>query len=131
MLVETCVARMQEELEARTDKNKVSPFVAKIDAAGDELRAFSEDRDTLELSYFKLAGSFHERQSSMVTSRSEPKPDTKKVKSADAIKPGLASLILSPKRTTSLQCASSSLQAAHPPASQPAGPQHPVSSLEW
>jgi hypothetical protein len=40
ILVETCVARMQEELEARTDKDKVSPLVAKIDPAGDELRAF-------------------------------------------------------------------------------------------
>ena len=32
----------------------------------------------------------------MVKSRSETKPDTKKVKSADAIKPGLASLKLCP-----------------------------------
>ena len=32
----------------------------------------------------------------MVKSWSETKPDTKKVKSADAIKPGLASLKLSP-----------------------------------
>ena len=96
ILVETCVARMQEELEAWTDKDKVSPLVARIDAAGEELGAFSKDRDKLELGYFELAGSFHERQSSMVRSQSEPKPDTKKVKSADAIKPGMASLKLSP-----------------------------------
>ena len=41
ILVETGVARMQEELEARMDKDKVSPLVAKIDAAKDKLRAVS------------------------------------------------------------------------------------------
>ena len=96
ILVETCVARMQEELEAWMDKDKVSPMVDKMKAAGDELRAFSEDRDKLEWSYFELAGSFHERQNSMVKSRSEAKPDTKKLTSAEAIKPSLAPLKLSP-----------------------------------
>ena len=94
--METCVARIQEELEAWTDKDKVSPLDARIDAAREELGAFSKDRDKFESGYFKLAGRFHERQSFIVRSRSEPKPDTKKVKSADAINPGLASLELSP-----------------------------------
>ena len=46
---------MQEELVAWMDKDKVSPLVCKIDAAGDEVRAFSDDRDKLESSYFELA----------------------------------------------------------------------------
>ena len=56
------------------------------------LGALTKDRDKLDSDYFRLAGSFRERESSVV--RSEPKADTKKVKSADAIKPGPASLKL-------------------------------------
>ena len=96
ILVETCIAKLQEELEAWTDKDKVSLMVDKMKAAGDEPRAYSEDKENLESSYFELAGSFHERQNSMVKSRSEAKPDSKKLKSAEAIKPGLASTKLSP-----------------------------------
>ena len=96
ILVETSIAKMQEEVETWTDKDKISPMVSKMGSAEDELRVFTEDKDELESSYFELAGSFHERQSARVKSQSESKPDTKKLKSADAIKPGLASLKLSP-----------------------------------
>ena len=71
-------------------------MVSKIGSAQDELRVFMEDKDELDESYFELAGSFHERQSARMKSQSESKPDTKKLKSADALKPGLASLKLSP-----------------------------------
>ena len=100
ILMEACIAKMQEELEA-WDKDTVSPLVAKIAVAESELSVYEDDKDSLESSYFELAGSFHERQkaeNSLVAEklRSEPKPDTKKIKSADAIKPGPASLKLSP-----------------------------------
>jgi hypothetical protein len=71
-------------------------MVSKIGSAQDELRVFTEDKDKLDESYFELAGSFHERQTARMKSQSESKPDTKKLKSADAIKSGLASLKLSP-----------------------------------
>ena len=96
ILVETCIIKMQEELETWTDKEKVSPMVSKIDSAQDTLKVFTEDKNELDERYFELAGSFHERQSARMKSQSEFKPDTKKLKSADAIKPGMASLKLSP-----------------------------------
>ena len=91
---------MQEELEA-WDKQSVSPLVAKLNVAESDLSAYLEDKDSLESKYFDLAGSFHERQKAENTlvaekSRLECKPDTKKVKSAEAIKPAPASLKLSP-----------------------------------
>ena len=92
IFTESCLTKMQKELEAWTDKDNESPLVARHDGARAELGAFSKDRDKLESDYFRLPGSFHERQSSMM--RSEPKADTKKVKSADAIKPSPASLKL-------------------------------------
>ena len=93
ILMEACIAKMQEELEAWADKDTVSPLVAKIAVAESELGVYEDDKDSLESSYFELAGSFHERQkaeNSLVAekSRAEPKPDTKKIRSADAIKPG-------------------------------------------
>ena len=87
ILVETCIVKMQEELEIWTDKDKVSPMVAKMGSAQDKLRVFTEDKDTLDESYFELAGSFHERQSARIKSQSESKPDTKKLKGADAWHP--------------------------------------------
>ena len=57
---------------------------------------YTEDKDELDESYFEPTGSFHERQSARMKSQSESKSDTKKLKSADAIKPGMASLNLSP-----------------------------------
>ena len=92
ILTETCMAKMREELETWTDKENESPMVARHEAARAELGAFTADRDKLDSDYFRLAGMFLERESSVV--RSEPKPDTKKVKSADAIQPGPASLKL-------------------------------------
>ena len=89
--MEACIAKIQEELEV-WEKDTVSPLVSKVAVAESELSTYVEDKDSLESSYFELAGSFHERQkaeNSLVAekSRLEPKPDTKKVKSADAIKP--------------------------------------------
>ena len=58
ILVEACVVRRKEELEAWTDiilKDKVSPMVPKMEAAGDKLRAFSEDKERLESCYFDLS----------------------------------------------------------------------------
>ena len=100
VLMEACVARMQEELE-RSEVGTVSPLVAKLAVAEAELGAYVADKEDLESSFYRLAGSFHERQkaeNSLVAekSRAEHKPDTKKVKSADAIKPAPASLKLSP-----------------------------------
>ena len=46
---------MKEELEAWTDKDKVSPMIPKMEAAGDKLRAFSEDKERLESCYFDLS----------------------------------------------------------------------------
>ena len=70
-------------------------MVSKIDSAQDALKVFTEDKDELDKRYFELAGSFLERQSARMKSQSEFKPDTKKLKSADAIKPGIDSLKLS------------------------------------
>ena len=39
ILVETCILKMQEELEAWTDKEKVSPLVSKESNAQDALKA--------------------------------------------------------------------------------------------
>ena len=79
----------------------VSPMVAKLAVAEAELGTYVADKEDLESGFYRLAGSFHERQkaeNSLVAekSRAEHKPDTKKIKSADAIKPALASLRLSP-----------------------------------
>ena len=100
ILMEACISKMHEELEV-WDKQSVSPLVAKLDVAESDLGAYLEDKDRLESKYFKLAGSFHERQKAENTlvaekSRLECKPDTKKVKSAEAIKPAPASLKLLP-----------------------------------
>ena len=100
ILMEACVARMQEELE-KSEVGTVSPLVAKLAVAEAELGTYVADKEDLESSFYRLAGSFHERQkaeNSLVAekSRAEHKPDTKKVKSADAIKPDKASLKLSP-----------------------------------
>ena len=100
ILMEACVASMQEELE-KSEVGTVSPLVAKLAVAESELGAYVADKEDLESSFYRLAGSFHERQkaeNSLVAekSRAEHKPDTKKVKSADAIKPAVASLKLSP-----------------------------------
>jgi hypothetical protein len=87
---------MQEELKACTDKEKVSPMVSKESSAQDALKVYMEHKEELDERYFELARSFHARQSPRMKSQSESKPDTKKLKSADAIKPGMASLKLSP-----------------------------------
>ena len=84
ILVETCVLKMQEELKAWTDKEKVSPLVSKESNAQDALKAYTEDKEELDKKYFELAGNFHARQSARMKSQSESKPDTKKLKSADA-----------------------------------------------
>ena len=54
------------------------------------------DKEELDGKYFELAGSFQARQLARMKSQSEAKNDSKKLKSADAIKPGLAYLKLSP-----------------------------------
>ena len=104
LLMEACLAGMQEELE-KSEVGTVSPLVAKMAVAETELGAYVADKEELEASFYRLAGSFHERQkaeNSLVAekSRAEHKPDTKKVKSADAIKPPVASLKLSPTAPT-------------------------------
>ena len=83
-LVETCILKMQEELGAWTDKEKVSPLVSKESNVQDALKAYTEDKEELDKKYFELAGNFHARQSARMKSQSESKPDTKKLKSADA-----------------------------------------------
>ena len=101
LLMEACMARMEEEVE-KSGEDTVSPWAAKLAVAEAELGAYTADKEDLESGFYKLAGSFHERQkaeNSLVAekSRAECKPDTsKKVKSADAIKPDKASLKLSP-----------------------------------
>ena len=100
ILMETCITAMKEELE-KSEVGTVSPLVAKLTVAEAELGAYTVDKEDLESGFYSLAGSFHERQkadNSLVAekSRAEHKPDTKKVKSADAIKPAPASLKLSP-----------------------------------
>ena len=96
ILVETCVVKMQEELDVWTDKDKVCPLVSKQSNALDALNAYTVEKEELDGRYFELAGSFHARQHARNNSLSESKTDPKKFKSADAIKPGLASLKLSP-----------------------------------
>ena len=100
VLMEACMARMTEELE-KADTGTVSPLVSKLAVAEAELGAYVIDKEDLESSFYTLAGSFHERrnaENSLVAekSRAEKKPDAKKIKSADAIKPAVASLKLSP-----------------------------------
>ena len=96
ILVETCVVKMQEELDVWTDKDKVCPLVSKQSNALDALNAYTVEKEELDGRYFELAGSFHARQHARMKSLSESKTDSKKLKSADAIKPGMASLKLSP-----------------------------------
>ena len=54
ILMEACIAKMQEELEA-WDKDSVSPLVSKIAVAESELSAYEDDKDSLESSYFILS----------------------------------------------------------------------------
>ena len=96
ILVETCILKKQEELEAWTDKEKVSKLVCKQSNAQDALKAYTVDKEELDEKYFELAGSFHARQHARMKSQSGFKSDSKKLKSADLIKPGMASPKLSP-----------------------------------
>ena len=48
ILMETCIVKMQEELEAWTDKEKVSPIVSKRSSAQDALKIYTEDKDELD-----------------------------------------------------------------------------------
>ena len=96
ILVDTCIVKMQEEIDVWTDKEKVCPLVSKQSNAQDALLAYTVDKEELDGKYFELAGSFQARQLARMKSQSEAKNDSKKLKSADAIKPGLVSLKLSP-----------------------------------
>ena len=101
LLIEACMAKMREEVD-KSKEDTVSPWVAKLTVAESELGDYTADKENLETSFYKLAGSFRDRQranNSLETekSRTECKPDTsQKVKSAEAIKPDKASLKLSP-----------------------------------
>ena len=69
-------------------------MVARHEAAMAELQAYKKGKEKLDSDYFRLAGGVHERENSMAAS--DVKADVRKMKSADAIKPGLASLKLTP-----------------------------------
>ena len=59
-----------------------------------ELEAYEKDKYQLDSDYFRLAGGVQDRENSMMVS--EVKADVRKVKPADTIKPGCASLKLTP-----------------------------------
>ena len=61
LLIEACVAGMQEELE-KSVAGSASPLVAKLANAEKELCAYVAEKEELEASFYRLAGSFHERQ---------------------------------------------------------------------
>ena len=96
ILMDTCIFKMQEEIDAWTDKEKPCHLVSKHSNAQDALLAYTEDKDDLDEKYFELAGSFQARQLARMKLQSEASKDSRKLKSADSIKPGLASLKLSP-----------------------------------
>jgi hypothetical protein len=88
ILVEICIVKMQVE--------NIYPLISKHGNAQDALKAYTVGKEELDVRYFELAGSFHARQQARMKSQSESKPDSKKIRSADGIKPAVASLKLSP-----------------------------------
>ena len=95
ILVEICILKMQKEVDAWTpgsDKQTVSPMVSKLGNAQDALKAYTADKEELDGKYFALAGSFHARREARQRSQPESKPDSKKLKRADAIRPSVCSL---------------------------------------
>ena len=92
ILTEACMANMRVELDAWEDEDSECPMVARYEAAMADLQAYKKGKEKLDSDYFRLAGGIHERENSMVAS--EVKDDIRKMKSADAIKPVLASLKL-------------------------------------
>jgi hypothetical protein len=98
VLMEVYMARMQEELDG-AELGIDSPMTAKMAIAATELGVYEGDTEALESSFYDLAGSFHERrnaENSLEKSRAELQPSTKTIKAADAIRPPVASLRLSP-----------------------------------
>ena len=69
ILVEICIVKMQEEIDAWTDKERVCPVVPKQNNAQDALKANTVDKEELDVRYFELAGSFHARQQARMKSQ--------------------------------------------------------------
>ena len=60
LLIEACMAKMREEVDK--SKDAVFPWEAKLAVAETELSTYLADKEDLESSFYRLAGSFHERQ---------------------------------------------------------------------
>ena len=79
LLIEACMAKMREEVDK--SKDTVSPWEAKLAVAESELGDYTADKESLETSFYNLAGSFRDRQranNSLETEKSRPecKPDS-------------------------------------------------------
>ena len=91
MLMVACVAALREKMDAYNGQGE-SPLRVRHEAATMELEAYKKDKYQFDSDYFRLAGGVQDRENSMVVS--EVKADVRKVKPADTIKPGCASLKL-------------------------------------
>jgi hypothetical protein len=65
VLTETCVAKMEEELDAWDDEDTECPMVARHRAAMAELGVYEKEKAKLDSDYFRLAGGVHERENSI------------------------------------------------------------------